>query len=318
MIRKKIYCSGCSRETYHANIYSKAIDDEEIPDEDFPIGYHYWGTMTHILYQCLGCDNITYCQSFHEPSMVNEINHKIIPYSTNKYFPAFSRVEFASHILINKLPKKISNLYKEVRISIENKAYILASAGLRAIIEGTYIDKNLSSQGDLEKKIDNLSNEGLLTKKDAQRLHSIRFLGNNAIHVLERPTEAQIKIALDIVNHYLKSIYYPDDEVFKNLDIQINTYKDFILLLAKHIKVDMIGQVLKIKEIIPKISKLCKPELLKTFTLALDKEVTEGRLKFLEKMDNDTYKIKVMNFFLQADPYNEIFDSLEFKEANED
>lgn len=307
MKTQKIFCDACRKETNHNPVFSQVVHDEELPEDGLPYGYHYWGTTTHILFQCLGCDNITYCQSFHDPSMVHEINDELIPYSTRSYYPPSTRAEFINSLLINKLPSKISNLYKEVKAAIENKLYILASAGLRAIIEGTYIDKKLSQQRDLEKKIDNLFKEGLLTKNDAERLHSIRFLGNNAIHELDTPKENQIKIALDIVNHYLKSIYYPDDEVLRNLDTQINTYQRFILVLAKHINQNMVGEVLSIKEIIPKINKICKPHDLKKFISILDKEINDSRLKFLEKIENDKYKIVVMNFFLQEDPYDNVF-----------
>jgi len=239
--------------------------------------------------------------------MVHEVNHELIPYTSKTYYPPLTKAEFINAILINRLPTKISNLYKEVKTAIENKLYILASAGLRAIIEGTYIDKNLSPQRDLKQKIENLFNEGLLTKNDADRLHSIRFLGNSAIHELDTPKENQIRIALDIVNHYLKTIYYPDDEVLKNLDIQINTYQTFILVLARHINQDMVGQIFSIKDIVPKISKICKPSDLRQFTAILDKEISDNRLRFLEKTSDQKYKVVAMNFFLLEDPYDDVF-----------
>ncbi|MBE8714814.1 DUF4145 domain-containing protein [Sphingobacterium hungaricum] len=307
MKTNKVFCNSCKKETNHNPIFSNAVHDEELPDEEFPLSYHYWGTTTHILLQCLGCDDVIYCRSFHDPSMVNEINEELIPYSEKTYYPPFAKMGFASYSLINKLPNKIANLYQEVKIAIENKAFILASAGLRAIIEGTYIDKKLSTQRDLEQKIHNLSDEGLLTKNDAHRLHSIRFLGNNAIHELDKPKEKQIRIALDIVNHYLKTIYYPDDEVLRNLDIQINTYQNFVLVLTRHITLEMVGHIFTLKELIPKINKICKPNDLKRFTSILDKEISDKRLRFLEQNGDQKYKVIAMNFFLHEDPYDDLF-----------
>jgi ribosomal protein S20 len=307
MNTEKVFCNSCKKETNHERIFSKVIHDEILPTDEFPHYYNYWGTTNHILFQCLGCDNITYCQSFNDPGMFHEINEELVPYSTRTYHPPLSKVEFINSTLISTLPNKISNIYKEVKTAIENKLYTLAAAGLRAIIEGTYADKKLDKQRDLEKKIDNLFNEGLLTKNDASRLHSIRFLGNNAIHELDIPKENQIKIALNIVNHYLKSIYYPDAEVIKNLDIQISSYPDFISSITKHINEDMIGKTLSIQEMIPKINKLCKPDNLQKFKSILDNEIRDNRLRFLERKDGDKYKILIMNFFLKEDPYEDVF-----------
>lgn len=69
----------------------------------------------------------------------------------------------------------------------------------------------------------------------------------------------------------------------------------------------MVGQIFSIKDIVPKISKICKPSDFRQFTAILDKEISDNRLRFLEKTSDQKYKVVAMNFFLREDPYDDVF-----------
>jgi Domain of unknown function (DUF4145) len=59
----------------------------------------------------------------------------------------------------------------------------------------------------LEKKIDKLAEQGLMTKPQADLLHEERFIGNAALHELEPPSEGDLKLGIDIIEGLLGTIY---------------------------------------------------------------------------------------------------------------
>jgi len=60
---------------------------------------------------------------------------------------------------------------------------------------------------DLEGKISGLHDKGVLTKKHADILHNLRFLGNEAVHELDQPSTNELALALDIIHHILDALY---------------------------------------------------------------------------------------------------------------
>lgn len=65
----------------------------------------------------------------------------------------------------------------------------------------------IKRKNNLEGKISGLSEKGLLTKKNAELLHEHRYIGNDAVHELSRPSDSDLKIAIEIVVHMFESLY---------------------------------------------------------------------------------------------------------------
>ncbi|WP_267890335.1 DUF4145 domain-containing protein [Leptospira venezuelensis] len=100
---------------------------------------------------------------------------------------------------------------------------MLCAAGLRAMIEGVCADQKIKKgpveekdkngqivtkqKGNLEGKINGLTQENLLTEKQANILHQHRFLGNTALHRLKKPDKDKLKLAIEILEHILDAIY---------------------------------------------------------------------------------------------------------------
>src|SRR5690606_2394078 len=124
---------------------------------------------------------------------------------------------------------------------------------------------------------------------------------NSALHDLETPTERQIYYAIDIINHYLKTIYFPDDEIFNHLDTPITTYESFVNTIIKNIKEPMLNNSLTIKDIVPKIYKLCNKKLIQEFVKKLNEEINSGQIKFLSIVDEEKYRVEFYNWVLTID-----------------
>jgi hypothetical protein len=52
-----------------------------------------------------------------------------------------------------------------------------------------------------------LAEKGFISSKQANALHEIRFLGNDAAHELDIPTVEVVSHAIDIVEHLMEQVY---------------------------------------------------------------------------------------------------------------
>lgn len=82
------------------------------------------------------------------------------------------------------VPENISAAYKETLTALNNKCFLLAAAGFRMVIEAVCKENNVQGKS-LETKINNLAKDGIIIKHDRDRLHSIRFMGNDSVHLMK-------------------------------------------------------------------------------------------------------------------------------------
>lgn len=91
---------------------------------------------------------------------------------------------------------------------------ILAGIGIRAILE-TVCRKKGAKAGKLVHKIDKLVELGVLSKNDAKALHRLRDLGNEAAHNVKSIGSARLGVAMNVVEHLLRQVYYVDGAVVR-------------------------------------------------------------------------------------------------------
>ncbi|MFI8035744.1 hypothetical protein ACH8I4_17980, partial [Acinetobacter sp. ABJ_C3_5] len=78
---------------------------------------------------------------------------------------------------------------------------------------------------------------GDVSKRDVDLLHSLRFLGNDAVHELEIPGIQDIKVAFNIIEHLIQSIYIMPNELKNtNFKIYIDEYEKFEKIIIENIK----------------------------------------------------------------------------------
>lgn len=222
----KSYCRSCCNDNNHSILFKKSISSD---DEN----YSY--TIDYLTISCLGCSLISFREDFHdtEQAFPNEFDIWEHPITTTIY-PLYlkNHRDLESYW---RLPEAIGTVYSESIKALKTKCQLLAGAGFRAVIEAICLDKNINGRN-LEIKINNLAKEGIITKKECERLHSVRFLGNDSIHEMKVPEMKQLKVVLNIVEHILKNIYLIDFEVDSTLEKPINEYKIFSSLIQKKLK----------------------------------------------------------------------------------
>lgn len=282
----KHHCRTCKGLRHHITIAEKRTRGAEDYD------YFQW-TDDYFIIECKGCETVSFLRVYGNTEMVEYDDEGNIDYVDKTIlYPAF--IENGREIEnFYYLPREINTIYKETLSAFKADAYILTAGGFRAIIEATCNHLKIRKD-DLSKRIDLLHGKGFLSLNESKRLHSIRFLGNDALHEMETPKKEQLLILLEIVNHLLENLFIHDKKIADNIDTLIDTYVDFSKLLRNKISKELLGKELTLFEILGKSKRLMKATDLKEFECQLISDIENAKLQFLaiEKKDNATiYKV---------------------------
>lgn len=227
MAREKIWCDcrRCGRPTLHA-----ILEDHE--QETDPDSYHEKDSWQII--QCQGCTTSAFRHLNVDFEAIQESpDGEIIYPTTESIYPSVikNHRKLDAYYLIPQLIRKI---YTQTLSALSEKAYVLASIGLRAVIEAVCNYLNVSGST-LDKRIDQLYKAGHVSNGDKKRLHAIRFLGNDAAHEIKEPKAKDLRVALDIIEHLLNSVFILEKRA-KSLETIVETYEDFLLLVNTCVK----------------------------------------------------------------------------------
>jgi hypothetical protein len=218
----KSYCTKCRGITKH--IVIKEVERSLSPDNTPGMGIDYWG-QAHQVVACRGCDErsfrcVTVCSEDLDPE-TGDLAESVVSYPGE---PPASREDMLEVRPFPHLTKKPRRIYRETIEAYNNELYTLAAGGLRAIVEAICIDKAIADgpveekdkatgvarttrRNNLQGKIFGMAEKGFLTQKQAEVLHEHRFMGNDALHELEMPDADSLKLAIDIIEHTLVTIY---------------------------------------------------------------------------------------------------------------
>ncbi|EJL6264448.1 DUF4145 domain-containing protein [Vibrio cholerae] len=213
-------CNSCMQDTWHTveGTHSYTHDPEE---------YHC--EVVHSVVKCCGCDTVSFRYEFHdfEAAYPTDFDSWEVPIDVSNY-PKLKK----GSINTDNIPEIVKNIYTETCNAYRDEAFTLAGIGFRATIEAICNDQEIKGK-ELSTRINNLVSNGLISKKDSSRLHSIRFLGNDAAHDIKKPSIANLDAALVIVEHLITTVYTLDRDSKGKLDEVIDVYDEFEALLVK-------------------------------------------------------------------------------------
>lgn len=207
-----VLCPECHRETDHLIVEAVNVYFRGEYDSEFSVD----GATDYQIIECQGCHTF----SFRTEGWFSEDDGRNI-----NLYPKRSEDELPVRDLlrINRKTIKLRKIYREVIQTYNNELYTLCAAGLRSIIEGICAERNISDgqveytdkNGDkkasrskkLQGKIAGLAEKDVLTKDNAEILHELRFLGNEAVHELATPQPEELQLGIEIIEHILENIY---------------------------------------------------------------------------------------------------------------
>lgn len=204
----KSFCSTCNRETNQEVLKEEVINTSN--EEDI-----WWDDTTYQIIQCRGCDEISFRKLYNDISMQQNYD---IDTTIQELYP--QRDAHSRQIkTFRGLPLQINTIYRETIDSYNGNLRILCAVGIRATVEAICVDKKITggkvtnSEGkertskSLDGKISGLYSRGFLTLESSELLHELRFMGNDAVHVIVEPSIEELKIAIDILEHVIDNIY---------------------------------------------------------------------------------------------------------------
>lgn len=216
-------CSACDRDTKHDILFSA----EEST-------YEYRIDLAYQLVQCCGCETKSFRKvvAYIEEAFQIDDDEWEVPKDVVS-FPAILK----GHKTVSDIaraPQAVSSIYTESLAAITNQSYTLAGIGLRATIESICNERGVTGRN-LEIRIDKLAKVGFVSQADADRLHAIRFMGNDAAHEIQAADLGGLLIALKIIEHLIVSMYILDRDADGVLETLIKTYDLFEKLLIEKV-----------------------------------------------------------------------------------
>jgi len=235
-------CNHCKCSTRHEILHKHSFESN-------PQEYHY--EVIHMLIQCLGCETVSFRKESHDYEAHYQVAEDEWEHDTTiDIYPHF----IEGHNGLEKIwgiPNIVQSVYKESILAIQEGAFTLAGLGLRATIEAICNEQDIKGK-DLQKRINAMVREGLISKKDANRLHSIRFMGNDAAHDIKKAKKASVLIALKIVEHLITTVYILDSEVKSHLETTISSFDEMLNVLKENIKSFNDGEIITFVKLLGK------------------------------------------------------------------
>jgi hypothetical protein len=269
------YCRTCRGLRKHEILFTRKTSGNEGD------GILYWNE-DYLVVECSGCGTISFVKIYGDSDMydTDEENGTYEYYTESTIFPFFldGGIEIIEKYL---LPETIKVVYNETIDAFKSKCYILTAGGFRAIIEALCNHLKIK-KADLSTRIDLLNEKGHLTINESNRLHSIRFLGNDSLHEMAVPKKEQLLIVLEVINHLLENIFIQDKKIEGRIAVVIDSYDGFISLIRNKISEDKLGKELTITELLGNSRRVIKKNLLNKFEKEFSDEISNGSLDFVK------------------------------------
>lgn len=228
----KCACAECKRITNHEVLFKHSTHSL---DSD------YWWTQDYMIVKCCGCGSVGHCNAVAEEGNI-DYDEDGIEFLVTEYNVLPNPLKKIEPIDTYDLPIEIRKVYKETIDCINRDNLILAAAGCRATIEAVCHNQNIKGQ-QLETMINNLAQQRIITKKDRDHLHAIRFMGNDSIHDAKEYDIQELVIVAKILNTILTSLYLIHEEFLKLKEKPVTSYDEFINVLDERLNSFQSGDI---------------------------------------------------------------------------
>jgi hypothetical protein len=202
---QKIYCNTCKARTNHELKVTHeriAVDTDllgDVPDEAKE--HEIW---RYLFWVCRGCDTATLQEEYvsYPGDSLNQRQESFFHPKREKSSLPFK--------IFERLDPKLNRIYQEVIASFNHDVTFLCAVGLRALLEGICVDKGIEARN-LRDSIDGL--KAHLPSNIVESLHRFRFIGNQAVHELQAPSDSELRGAIDVMEDLLNFLYELDYKV---------------------------------------------------------------------------------------------------------
>lgn len=189
---KNAPCIMCTQRTKHHVIAFRDRGSEEGSD-----GYYFL--------ECAGCGAVSMANIW---NVTGDNEYRYYPSPITRKPPEWMwRLRF----LFGDEEKPLGELLHEIYEAVQGKQYRLALMGVRAFFEQLMIAK-VGDHRSFGRNLDEFLRQGFIAPVQRSAIENILESGHAAIHRGYNPVEADLKVALDIVEAITASIYFHEME----------------------------------------------------------------------------------------------------------
>ncbi|MFD5020855.1 DUF4145 domain-containing protein [Paenibacillus sp. NPDC058367] len=227
----KVYCKSCQGERNHESI-AEPYERRSTHGDDIQ-----WRESYYIA-KCMGCETVAFIKQYGDEDMWEEnefgerdyiTEYTVYPEKPESGSSLYGSLNLLSPKEFEEIPDDLLELYDQIIQVYNLKFHLLASFGLRTLIEaickevgvlgGTLFDKEnkvakvkndgitVCSSNSLEGKIYGLYEGEYILWKHALILQKVRDVGNTAAHEIKTPSRKTVKDSISIVEKVLEDIY---------------------------------------------------------------------------------------------------------------
>jgi hypothetical protein len=117
----------------------------------------------------------------------------------------------------NKKDEELGSLLYEIYQAVYGGQYRLAAMGIRALLEQIMISK-VGDCGTFEQKLNAFEKDGYISFFQRDAMKATLEVGHAAMHRAYKPTEEDVKVALDIVEGIMAPLYHHRSEAEKMVE----------------------------------------------------------------------------------------------------
>lgn len=195
--RIRTHCNTCGHTTIHC---VEATLEGDWGDHE------YSGGEDHRLIRCGGCDTVKYSATHWDSQDIDvDDDGEYYQIKNPKFYPAAQTKKLGPDYFLN-IPLKIYDVLSEVLHSQSNNDNILATMGLRILLELLCNSAKCKTKS-LIAKINELETNGLIDAEEKELFHKIRTFGNKGAHAGDAMTADQIASGVDICVDLLDKLF---------------------------------------------------------------------------------------------------------------
>lgn len=189
----KYFCLRCKWNTHHEVVQS------QIEDDDYP-------AIKSETVRCRGCwtQSLVKTTTFEE-EIEGEFGKEIVQRKNVDLFPD-RKSDFITARTYQKVDSIIYKTYqKAIELFNQEEMEEYCGVAIRKCVERVCIEQGADGNN-LEEKIIELTNKGLMPQKAVETLHQLRYVGNDGAHG-DSPTRDELRLGIVILESLLNMIY---------------------------------------------------------------------------------------------------------------
>jgi Domain of unknown function (DUF4145) len=179
-------CSSCIRTTAHKVLCERSLHDED-------------RTTTYAMLECSGCHRVCLGERvLFIPD--GDVEYSFYPSPVSRKEP-----DWLLSLIVER-DAVLGSLLHEIYQAVYGGQFRLAAMGIRALLEQVMV-AHMGDLGSFDGQLDEFQKAGYISKVQRETLHSTIQVGHAAMHRAYKPTEEDIKVALDIVEGVMAPLY---------------------------------------------------------------------------------------------------------------